>query len=148
MARSWEHSREVTLPRGGPVIGPRVGRIVEVLTECLIPDGGDLAVSPTDTDSHLFLARYLRDQDSGTRTGLKALLVVFDLLPFLFIGRFSRFVNLTPQERDLYMADWYSSRIYYRRMLVVLLKTVIGMGFYNDPKVLEAMDFEPPCGPG
>jgi hypothetical protein len=148
MARSWQGSKKVALPNGKPVVGPWVGRIVEALSEVIVPDGGDLPIAVAETGSYEFLAKYLRDQDAGARLGLKALLVLFDLAPFLFIGRFCRFVNLSPQGRELYLLDWYASRIYFRRMAVVLLKTIIGMGFYNDPKVLAAIDYEIPCHEG
>ncbi len=146
MSRSWESAKDVVLPDGKPAVGPYAGRIIESLSEALIPDGGDLPVSVSQTGSHAFLARYLRDQEQGARLGLKALLVLFDLMPFLFIGRFKRFVNLNPQERELYIHDWCSSRIYYRRMVVVLLKTIVGMGYYNDPLVLGRLGFKLNCG--
>jgi len=146
MVESWKMSMDITLPGGKPAVGPRLGRIIEVLSECLIPDGGRIPVSLEGSGAYKTVARYLRDQDPGTRLGLKALLVLFDLLPFLFIGRFKRFVNLAPQERELYLMDWYASRIYLRRMVPVLLKTVTGMGYYNDPAVLKSIGFELPCG--
>ena len=37
MSRSWEKSRDVTLPGGKPVVGPYVGRIFEKMSETLIP---------------------------------------------------------------------------------------------------------------
>lgn len=146
MSRSWEPARDISLPGGKPAVGPRVGRIAEVLTDQLIPAGGKIPLAPADTDCYAFLARYLRDQAPGTRMALKLLYVAFDLAPFLFIGRFSRFVNLGPEARELYIADWASSRIYYRRMTLVLLKTLSGMGYYNDPKVLEAIGYNLACG--
>lgn len=142
--RSWEATRNVTMDSGKPVIGPYVGGIIQALSERLIPDGGELSVSVDETGSYEFLARYLRDM-GGARTGMKVLFIVFDLLPFLFIGRFSRFTKLSPSEQELYLVDWAASRIYYRRIVVVLLKTLTGMGFYNDPKVLEAMRYKIPC---
>jgi len=64
---------------------------------------------------------------------------------FLFIGRLKRFVHLTPQEQELYLWDWYASRIYYRRMVVVLFKTLTGMGYYNDPEVLKKIGVKLRC---
>jgi hypothetical protein len=123
-----------------------MGRIIAAVTERLVPEGGELPLAPAETGTYSFLARYLRDQDPGTRFGLKALFIILDLAPILFIGRCARFVNLSPAEQDLYLADWGASRIYYRRMVLVLLKTVTGMGYYNDPQVLERMGFKLPCG--
>jgi len=148
MGDAWEAARDVTLPNGKPVLGRYHGRIIVALSRCLIPDGGELPVSVNETLAHEFLAKYLRDQAAGARLGIKMLLLAFDLAPVLFIGRFARFVNLTPQEQELYLQDWYASRIYYRRMAMVLLKTLMGMGFYNDPKVLDAIGFKQPCGQG
>lgn len=137
MSRSWEAVEKVTLPGNRPVIGPYLGRIIAALAERLIPDGGALPIPVGETRAFEVLAVYLRDQPAAGRRGIKALFIVFDLLPFLFLGRFKRFVNLSPQEQELYLWDWYASRIYFRRMVVVLLKTLTGMGYYNDPEVLK-----------
>ena len=146
MSKPWAPAAAVRLPNGKPVIGPYLGRIVSVLFKRLIPDGGALSVRVEETGACVVLAGYLRDQPAAGRFGLKALLVVFDLLPLLFLGRCARFVNLTPQEQELYLMDWYASRIYYRRMVVVMLKTLTGMGYYNDPLVLAALGCKLPCG--
>ena len=146
LACAWPPAAEVRLPNGKPVIGRRLGRILDALFKKLIPDGGSLPVNPDNTGAGRFLAQYLSQMSAGARAGLKALLFAFDLAPIIFIGRFARFVNLTPQEQDLYLHDWYASRIYYRRMVLVLLKTITGMGFYNDPKVLDFLRYKLPCG--
>jgi len=146
--KTWDASRGVNLPGDKPVIGPRLGRIVEAVTDRLIPDGGKIDVPVDETDCYRFLARYLRDMGAGERFGIKALFVAFDLAPFIFIGRMSRFVNLTPQEQELYIMDWGASRIYLRRMALTLLKTLTGAGYYGDPKVLGLMGFEMPCEEG
>jgi len=146
MARSWEAVKDVTLPGGKPAVGPYVGRIIAAVTERLIPEGGELPLAAPDTVAYRFLARYLRDQEPVARLALKALFIIFDLAPVLFIGRLSRFVNLSPLVQDLYLADWGASRIYYRRMTLVLLKTLTGMGYYNDPQVLAHIGFNLPCG--
>jgi hypothetical protein len=148
MAKLYEQAGEVKLASGKVVIGPYFGRILESLYECMIPDGGVLPIPVRETNSVAFLAKYLRDQEPIGRFGIKLLFIVFDLAPLIFIGRFSRFVNLTPQEKELYLWDWYASRIYYRRMVTVLLKTLLGMGYYNDPKVLQAIGFKVPCQEG
>jgi len=142
---SWEYAKDVKTASGRPVIGPYLGKIVESVSLALVPDGGDLPLSVYETDSFNFIARYLRDSDAGARRGIKVLLIIFDLFPFLFIGRFRRFVNLAPAEKELYLADWEASRIYFRRMVLVLLKTIMGMGYYSDAKVLSALDFELKC---
>jgi len=148
MAKLYEQAREVKLKSGKAVIGSYFGRILESLFECMIPDGGELPIAVSETNTIAFLAKYLRDQEPIGRFGIKLLFIAFDLAPIIFIGRFSRFVNLSPQEKELYIWDWYASRIYYRRMVVVLLKTLLGMGFYNDPKVLNSIGFKLKCKEG
>ena len=148
MGKSWEMTRNVTLPGGKPVIGPYTGKIIEALYQTLIPDGGRINIDILETGSYEFLARYLRDQEACGRIGLIALLILFDLAPFLFIQRFSRFVNLGPQEQEMYLADWGASRLYHRRMILILIKTIIGMGYYNDPKVLNKIGFKLKCEEG
>ena len=145
MAGVWEPAKDVKLLNGKPVIGSYLGRIIEALSERMIPTGGEMTIALGETGAYEYFARYLRDQPAGGRFGIKLVLFLFDLAPFLFIGRFARFVNLSPQEQELYLMDWYASRIYYRRMIVVLLKTLAGVGYYNDPKVLNAIGYHLKC---
>ncbi len=145
MAGSWGPAKDFILATGKPAVGRSVGRIIEALSETIIPAGGELPIAVNETGSHLFLAKYLRDLEPGARFGIKALLIAFDLLPAIFIFRFSRFVNLSAADKERYLRNWQDSRIYYRRMAVVLFKTIIGMGFYNDPKVLAAIGFKLNC---
>ena len=148
LSKSWPSGADIVLASGKPVVGPYLGRILEELSEVIIPPGGELPIAINETGAMRTLAQYLRDLDAGARFGIKALLIAFDLLPFLFIFRPSRFVNLSSANKDRYLLNWTDSRIYYRRMAVVLLKTIIGMGYYNDPKVLTAIGFKLKCEEG
>jgi len=143
MADIWEPAKELT--SGKSALRAYVGRIIEALSEAIIPAEGEIPIAVKETSSIRFLAKYLMELDSGARFGIKVLLIAFDFLPFLFIFRFSRFVNLSAENKLRYLQNWNNSRIYYRRMVVVLLKTLIGMGFYNDPRVLDAIGFKLKC---
>jgi|GEM_PF-952756 len=145
MSRQWERTKEIRLPSGKPVLGRYVGMIIEALAETIIPPEGDIDIPYNETGAFEALASYLLELDPGARFGIKALIIIFDILPFLFIFRFSRFVNLSPVDRVRYLMDWENSRFYYRRMVVVLLKTLIGMGYYNDSKVLDKIGFKLKC---
>ena len=70
MARSWDKSANILLPDGKPVIGPRLGRVFQVLSETLIPDGGKLPLSVSQSISYEFFAKYLRDHDVQGRDGV------------------------------------------------------------------------------
>ena len=152
MSKSWPSGADIVLASGKPVVGPYLGRILEELSEVIIPPGGELPIAINETGAMRTLAQYLRDLDAGARFGIKALLIAFDLLPFLFIFRPSRFVNLSSANKDRYLLNWTDSRIYYRRMAVVLLKTIIGITSHPDSRLRELSDvlldmgiIEEPC---
>ena len=127
-------------------MGPFLQRIAKAFANRIIPSGGDIPYAFADTHGLAFLEKYLAELPSGTAFGLKAMLVALDLGPVLFIFRLSRFVNLSPENQDRYLNDWQESRIYWRRMVVVLLKTIFGMGYYSDPKVLKHLGWYEMCG--
>ncbi|OGP61529.1 MAG: hypothetical protein A2V67_20215 [Deltaproteobacteria bacterium RBG_13_61_14] len=127
-------------------MGPYLKRVAQSLANRIIPPGGDIPYSVADTHCLAFLENYLRELPAGAGLGLKAMLVALDLSPLLFIGRPRRFVNLPEPDQDRYLDDWQESRIYWRRMVVVLLKTLFGMGYYSDPKVLAHLGWFEKCG--
>jgi len=145
MTKSSEKIKGLNFTSEKPVVNAYITRIIESLFEVIIPPGGEIPLSVNETNAHLFLAKYLADMESGARFGIKALLIVFDILPFIFIFRFTRFVNLSNEDKERYLMKWNNSRIYYLRMVVVLFKTLMGMGFYNDQKVLNAIGFKLKC---
>ncbi len=111
----------------------------------IIPAGGEIPYTLEDTRGIPFLEKYIQDLPGSSATGIKALLIIFDLCPPLFIFKPRRFVNLSSDDQDIYILNWHNSRIYWRRMVVLLLKTLFGMGYYNDPKVLEHLGWYDPC---
>lgn len=129
----------------GQGFGPYLSRIVWAVGSRIIPPGGDIPYSLEDTHSIEFLYNYITDLPRSGAIGIKALLIIFDLCPFVFIFKPGRFVNLTAADQDRHIRKWQDSRIYWLRMAVLLMKTIFGMGYYNDPKVLEHMGWYYPC---
>jgi hypothetical protein len=127
-------------------MGPYLKRVAQSLANRIIPPGGEIPLAVADTHCLAFLENYLRELPSGAALALKAILVAVDLSPVLFLGRPSRFVHLAPEVQDRCLDDWQESRIYWRRMVVVLLKTIFGMGYYSDPKVLAHLGWFEKCG--
>lgn len=126
-------------------MGPYLQRIAAALADRIIPIGGDIPYAISDTHGLAFLEKSLAELPAGAAFGLQAMLVALDFGPVLFIFRPSRFVNLSPEDQDRYLNDWQESRIYWRRMVVVLLKTLFGMGFYSDPQVLKHLGWYEMC---
>jgi hypothetical protein len=124
---------------------PYLRRIAEAFANRIIPPGGDIPYAVADTHCLAFLEKYLSELPAGPGLALKAMLVALDLGPVLFIFRPSRFVNLSAENQDCYLTDWQESHIYWRRMAVVLLKTIFGMGYYSDPKVLQHLGWYEMC---
>jgi hypothetical protein len=127
-------------------MSPFLRRIAAAFADRIIPPGGDIPYRFTDTRGLAFLEKSLAELPPGAAFGLKAMLVALDFGPVLCIFRLSRFVNLSPEDQDRYLEDWQESRIYWRRMVLVLLKTIFGISFYSDPKVLKHLGWYEVCG--
>lgn len=81
----------------------------------------------------------------GTQSviGFGMLLVVFDLSVPLTWGRLTRFVSLSRDERVRYLRAWDESRLYLRRAMLLLLKTVVTMVYGSLPEVQRAIGYAP-----
>ena len=75
--------------------------------------------------------------------GFGLLLVVFDLSVLLVWGRPTRFVSLARYERVRYLRAWDESRLYLRRAMLLLLKTVVTMVYGSLPEVQRAIGYAP-----
>ena len=69
--------------------------------------------------------------------------MVFDLSVLLVWGRPTRFVSLARDERVRYLRAWDESRLYLRRAMLLLLKTVVTMVYGSLPEVQRAIGYAP-----
>jgi hypothetical protein len=129
-------------------MGPYLRRVCRAFADRIIPPGGDIGLGVEETRCVSFVEGYLRDLPPGTARALEALLAGLDHMPPVLLLRLKRFVNLTVEQQDQFLRGWQDSPIYWRRMVLVLLKMVFGLGYYGDPRVAARIGWEDKCERG
>lgn len=132
------------LPAPGPglrVLSTREAELVEALGEALWPPGNPIGVSwdqvaLSDSVDELLADVLAGDSVSGFRQILRSLDLAF--LPDTLDG-------LPPEERLARLQAWQGPDELVSRVATDGLKAVLGIAYFNDPKVLEAVGFSSRC---
>lgn len=75
---------------------------------------------------------------------LPLLIRAFDLGPFLFDFRFSRFTGLSDAEKDESIAGWMTSRIHLRRVAFLALRNLCFFGYYSRDEIWPLIGYAGP----
>ena len=75
---------------------------------------------------------------------LPLLIRAFDLGPFLFDFRFSRFTGLSDAEKDESIAGWMTSRIHLRRVAFLALRNLCFFGYYSQDEIWPLIGYAGP----
>jgi hypothetical protein len=87
--------------------------------------------------------RFLAEEDPEIQGQFHQLLTVFSstLFTFLFDFRFSRFLDMNPEDKDSYLEDWMTSSLAFRRKGFQALKRTCMSMYYTDPRSWSAIGF-------
>ncbi len=111
----------------------------EALVDALLPAGGAFAVGARDTPVSSELQAYLCKMLPGGPITLALLLRALNYGPLLFGPRPVRFVSLSADDRQVYLAGFERARFAPRRQLIAALKLVTMLHFYDYPQVQQAI---------
>lgn len=75
------------------------------------------------------------------RFGFAAGLYLLELGPLFFLGKLCRFSRLNFRERHQYIEKWMHCRVPLFRDLMKLMKGLVVIHFYDDPRVMEHLGY-------
>src|SRR5690242_6524750 len=106
-------------------------RALRAIADALVPAGGPFALGASDVGTADRLAGYLARMPAATRAQLRLLLRAWDASPLAsrYARRFSR---LSPADQRTWLERSAESRAMWRRLPVVLLKTLCVAAFCAD----------------
>ena len=117
---------------------------LRAVADALIPVGGSFPLGASDVDTAGRVAAYLDRMPAGTRGQIRALLRTWELLPVA--SRHARgFSRLGPEARAAWLEACQASRAPWKRIPLVLLKTLCLAAFCADPRVEEALGYGHGC---
>jgi choline dehydrogenase-like flavoprotein len=119
-------------------------RALRAIADALVPVGGPFALGASDVGTAERLAGYLAGMPAATRAQIRLLLRAWDASP-LASRHARRFSRLAPADRRAWLERSAGSRAAWRRLPVVLLKTLCLSAFCADPRVEEALGYAHGC---
>ncbi|MBI2058606.1 MAG: hypothetical protein HYT87_02430 [Nitrospirae bacterium] len=132
---------------GRDLLSPFERRLIIAFAEAAIPKGERLKISVADIREP-WLAKFeelLSSMPSEQRAGLRSLLRLIEVSPFLFSLRLSRFTRMSLDDREAFLSSWESSRWLGRRLYLLMLKAVVGMCFCSMDEVERELGYDRMC---
>lgn len=136
------------VPEGYRTFGPYLENIARAISGTFFPPGGDIGPSGEDVGVSRFLDRYMCEIPRQMSLGLKAFMVILDLMPIFFIYRPSRFCKLSLTERVIYLEKWQKHPIFLFRAAVLALKSICCFCYFADNDVRNDIGFYVVCVDG
>ncbi len=119
----------------------RERRTVAACADALLPPGGALPWSATQTGVVDYFAALVFEVPTRQRLLLRLLLIWLEYEPWLALRpRLTRQSAISRQRR---LADWQASAIYLVRAAFTSLRTLITMGYLANPAVLARVGAKP-----
>ncbi len=121
----------------------RRGKILRAIMEAIIPRGGAFEASPADYDLIPKAEEFLSRFDALSRNAIPLLFyyVQFSSLPRT--GRF--FTTLSPERAGQLLGAMEESPFYYRRAIVMLLKVITTLAFFDIDEVAAEIGYSHGC---
>lgn len=122
-------------------LGRSARRILQVLCDCLFDPGREDRTSPADIGLADVTSRSLAQLPPTTGQGLSLLMYALNLLPLLVIGRFGRFVALSPEDRHRYTEALLNHWFRPLATATLAVKLIASMHYYQHPDVLAELGY-------
>lgn len=130
---------------GRAALSAREAGVVYALGEVYFPEGNPLGVSVKDVDVVAGADAFVAGMLDRERRLLRALLTAFDHWPRASFASTSAFSALALGERTTVMRAFEDSDVAERRLVAALLRSLVGIPFFEDARALASIGFEPGC---
>jgi hypothetical protein len=121
--------------------------IAAACADALFPPGGPIPLSGTEAGLVGYLDGYLRGLPRVPRVLVRLLLHSIEHGPWLFGPRPARFTRLRPRERVAVLREMAQSSLYFRRISLLSMRTMLTMGYLAHPEVAQRMHIVPNATP-
>lgn len=113
--------------------------IVAACADTFFPAGGPIPVSGTEAGLVEYFERYFARLPEGQRVLVRLLLWFMEHGPWVFGPRRVRFTDLAEPDRLAVLEGMRTSRIYFRRIAFLSMRTMLTMGYLANDDVARAM---------
>ncbi len=126
-------------PLRDAILSAKEQAIVAACADALFPRGGPIPLSGTEAGLVGYMDQNLRRLPRQQRALVRLLFAFIEHGPWIFGPRLARFTRLTPDERIAALSDMARSRIYFRRIAFLSMRTMLSMGYLANGRVAESI---------
>jgi hypothetical protein len=123
----------------GGMISAKEEAIVAACADTFFPAGGPIPLSGTQAHCVEYFDHYFARLPEGQRVLLRLLLAFIEHGPWIFGPRRVRFTSLGERDRLRVLDAMRTSPIYFRRIALLSMRTILTMGYLAHPEVARAM---------
>jgi hypothetical protein len=120
-------------------------KFIEALSETHFPEENAIGVAGSAVSIPSGVDRWLTGMGSQEQMIVRTLLVVVDRWPQLSLSRMDRFSALPFEDRVEMIRGWETGHSDVKRGLAELLRTVVSLHYFEDPRVLASIGLEFGC---
>jgi len=131
----------------GALLSRKEQAIVAACADALFPPGGPIPLSGTEAGLVAYMDHYLRGLPPAPRLLGRLLFHSVEHGPWVFGPRRARFTRLLPEERVAVLRQMAESRLYFRRVSFLSMRTMMTMGYLAHPVVARALHIVPDQAP-
>jgi hypothetical protein len=121
------------------VLSAKEQAIVAACADALFPAGGPIPLSGTEAGLVRYVEQYVVRAPAAMRPTIRLLFHFIEYSPWVFGPRRARFTRLSPADRVRTLALMANSRIYFRRVAFLSLRTMLSMGYLANEEVARSI---------
>jgi hypothetical protein len=138
---------EPAVAAGLQVLTPPQADVLTAIVERMVfTDNPDMP-AVRDTRAIETIDQALLQLGPGVQSQLGWLLTVFQWGPPLFALKLTRFTGMAPDEKDVYIRGWATSRLEARRLAFRALKNLSMLGYYSQDPTWRTIHYDGPWVP-
>ena len=119
------------------------GIILKSIMDVIIPPGGPFKAGASDYDLVPRIEEILKSYNPAVRNYFHLLLKYIQLSSIVHTGR--TFTRLSAEKAERFLQKMESSPLYYRRMILLVIKLVVMLAFYDRDDVAEQIGYIHGC---
>lgn len=126
-------------------LNEREHKTIDKIGDVLYPEGGTIPYSARQVGVCDYVDDYVFDLPKKHQTLVRMLFLLLEFLPLLLFRSKNRLSRMSVDEATDFMKWLEQSPIYYLRIVLISIRTIIGMAFMADERVLKAMGYFKTC---
>jgi hypothetical protein len=131
----------------GRVLSAPEQAIIAAAADALFPHAGPIPLSGTEAGLVAYMDDSLADLQPGTRFLIRVLFFFVEHGPWVFGPRRRRFTRLTHDERIEALRTMQTSRVYFRRVAFLSLRTLLSIAYLANERVADRIGMTPHPAP-